>query len=118
MTKIYAQLSADNAASAADSLPDADALNAMRLKQKRNRTMSECAGMHYANINFTGSNNNPIVGKSEMEKTYYTGTYLYRVTHLLADLGWVDLDFDFLCLPDSAWAGGNLAEVAELRAVP
>ena len=67
MTKIYSQLSADNA----DNLP-AD-LNAMRLKQKRNRTMSECAGMHYANINFTGSNNNPILGKSEMEKTYYTG---------------------------------------------
>ena len=45
-------------------------------RQKRNRTMSECAGMHYANLNFTGSNNNPIVGKSEMEKTYYTGIYV------------------------------------------
>ena len=73
MTKIYSQLSAENAA--AETLPAAD-LNAMRLKQKRRgRTMSECAGMHYANINFTGSNNNPILqGKTcEMEKTYYTG---------------------------------------------
>ena len=73
MTKIYSQLSADNAASAAAETLPAD-LNAMRLKQRRSRrTMSECAGVHYANINFAGSNNNPILGKGEMEKTYYTG---------------------------------------------
>ena len=69
MTKIYSQLSADSAVN------DVDALNIKRLKQMRGRTMSECAGMHYANINFAGSENNPILqGEGEMEKTYYTGT--------------------------------------------
>ena len=38
----------------------------------------------------------------------------YRVTHLLANLGWAE--FDFGCstsLPGSAWADGKFAELAE-----
>ena len=32
---------------------------------------------------------------------------LYRVIHLLRDLGWVDLNFwVFHCLPNSAWLMG------------
>ena len=80
MTKIYSHLSADHADSAAN---DMDALNIKRLKQMRGRTMSECAGMHYADINFAGSDNNPILqGKGEMEKTYYTGRYMTARTVL------------------------------------
>ena len=38
---------------------------------------------------------------------------LYREVHLLANLGWVDFDFDcFHPLPGSAWADGKLAELA------
>ena len=98
MTKIYSQLSADNADSAVN---DMDALNIKRLKQMRGRTMSECAGMHYADINFAGSDNNPILqGKGEMEKTYYTGTiqieYDRQVIWCLLSrscscTGWLDL---------------------------
>ena len=65
MTKIYSHLSDDTISAGPAAM------------QKRNRTMSECAGMHYANINFAGSNNNPIVGTSDMGKTYYTGIYVY-----------------------------------------
>ena len=80
MTKIYSHLSADHADSAVN---DMDALNIKRLKQMRGRTMSECAGMHYADINFAGSDNNPILqGKGEMEKTYYTGRYMTARTVL------------------------------------
>ena len=38
---------------------------------------------------------------------------LYRVSHLLVHLGWVDLEFDIplsLCLPYSTWIDVNLAE--------
>ena len=71
MTKIYSQLSADHADSAVNDME----AQIKRLKQLRGRTMSECAGMHYADINFAGSDINPILqGKGEMEKTYYTGT--------------------------------------------
>ena len=42
----------------------------------------------------------------------------YSVTHLLANLGWVDFDLECstlcLVLPGSAWANGKLAELAEL----
>ena len=41
----------------------------------------------------------------------------YRVAHLVADPGWVDLDFECSTVcpiqrPNSAWADGNLAEKA------
>ena len=39
------------------------------------------------------------------------GHQLYRMTHLLANLGWVLLLL-FHCLPYLAWAGGNLADLA------
>ena len=36
---------------------------------------------------------------------------MYRVTHQLANLSWVD--FDFNCSTLSVWADGILAELAE-----
>ena len=33
------------------------------------------------------------------------------MTHLVAALGWVDLGLMFHCLPHTAWAYWNLAEV-------
>ena len=41
---------------------------------------------------------------------------LYRVTRVVADLGWVNLNVELLiyhCLPNSAQAGGSLAEQDE-----
>ena len=46
---------------------------------------------------------------TEIKKVQFCSGCKYRVTHLLANLGWVDL---ILTVP-LAWAGGNLAEVAE-----
>ena len=40
---------------------------------------------------------------------------LYRVIHLLWDLGWFDLDYrcsTVSCLPNPTWADGNLAEAS------
>ena len=37
---------------------------------------------------------------------------LHRVTQVVASLGWVDMDFEFHCLPDSAQVDESLAELA------
>ena len=39
---------------------------------------------------------------------------LYRMSHLLMHLGWVDLNFECYTVSNTAWPDGNLAEAAEL----